>query len=158
MLLWEILVLVILVGFAANGFRAGVVETLGRLIGALIGFWAAKNFASIPVTILSLFLPLSWAYAASFLIVFTVTNHLIGFLFSAVDRVFGVLTKLPLIKQISEVAGLVLGVLEGIVVIGGVSYLLRQLSIDGGFTQLIVDLKTIQVIEKIFTTLLGFLL
>ena len=158
MLLWELLVLVILVGFAANGFRAGVVEALGRFVGALLGFWAAKMFAAIPVTLLSLFLPISWAYVVSFLSIFVITNHLVGFLFGAVDRIFGVLTKLPLIKQISAVAGLLIGVLESIVVIGGVSYLLHQAIVSSGVTQFILNLKTIQAIEKVFTTLLGFLL
>ena len=158
MLLIELLVIVLLLGFAANGFRAGVVEGLGRFVGALVGFWAAKTFAAIPVTILGLFLPLSWAYAASFLLLFLIANHLVGFLFKAVDRIFGVLTNLPLLKQINEVAGLVLGLLEGIVVIGGVSYLLRHLSLNGGFTSLIVELKTVQAIETVFTTILGFLL
>ncbi|MEN9558520.1 MAG: hypothetical protein RL141_889 [Candidatus Parcubacteria bacterium] len=158
MFLFELLVLILLLGFAANGFRMGVVVTLGRFIGALVGFWAAKRFAGVPVTVLGLFLPLSWAYVASFLVIFSLANHLVGFLFGAVDRVFGVLTKLPLIKQVSQVAGLVIGIFEGIVVIGGVSYLLRQLSFDGGITQAVVDLKIVQIIEKIFTTILGFLL
>lgn len=157
MLLLEILVIIVLISFAANGFRAGIVEGLGRFIGALIGFWAAKSFAAIPVAVLGLFLPLSWAYGLSFLLVFIITNHLVGFLFHAADRIFGVLTKLPILKQISELAGLILGLLEGIVVIGGIAYLLRQLS-QSGIIQVVVELKTVQTIERIFTTILGFLL
>jgi uncharacterized membrane protein required for colicin V production len=157
MLLLEILVIVILIGFAANGFRAGIIEGIGRVVGALIGFWVAKSFAIVPVTVISLFLPLSWAYVISFLIVFAIINHLVGFLFHAADRIFGVLTKLPILKQISEVAGLILGILEGVVVIGGIAYLLRQLA-QTGMIQTIVELKTVQAIEKVFTMLLGFFL
>lgn len=157
MLLLEILVLVALISFAANGFRAGVIEGLGRVIGALIGFWAAKTFAALPVAVFGLFLPLSWAYAVSFLLIFILTNHFVGLLFAAADRMFGVLTKLPLLKQISELAGLILGLVEGIVVIGGIAYLLRQLA-PSGIIQIVVELKSVQVIETIFTTLLGILL
>lgn len=158
-MLLEIIIVIAVIAFAANGFRAGAVETLGRLIGALVGFWAAKLFAVVPVTIVGLILPIGWAYVVSFLTIFLIANHLVGFLFSAADRVFGVLTKLPLIKQASELIGLILGILEAIVVIGGAAFLLRSAALNtGGIVETLLSLRTMQFIENAFTILLGFLL
>jgi hypothetical protein len=158
MLLLEILVILVIAGFVANGFKAGIIETLGRLIGAILGYLAAKAFAHVGVTILALFMPLMWAWLVSFMAIFGAVGSLVGFFFKIADQLFKILTRLPILKQINEIAGAILGLLEAIVVIGGIAYLLRQAAVVSSVLTSVINLKTITWIEKIFSTLLAFLL
>lgn len=158
MILLELLVLIVLAAFVANGVRGGSIETLGRFIGAILGFLAARAWSGYAIGALALFMPVSWAWLFSFVVIFLAVDSVVGFLFKIAEQFFKILTRLPIIKQIDGIIGGVLGLLEGIVVIGGVAFLLRAASLDAFTAQSIVTLKTIGFIEKIFTILLGFLL
>ena len=157
-MLLEILVVLLVIAFAANGVRSGSVETLGRLIGAILGFLAARMWNGWLVAALSLFMPLSWAYLAAFIAIFLVVDNAIGFFFKLGDQILKIVTKLPIIKQIDGLVGGILGFLEGIVVIGGVAFLLREAALSSGVTQSVINLRTIHAIEMAFKAMLGFLL
>lgn len=158
MLLLEILVVILIAGFIANGFKAGIVETLGRVIGAILGFLAARTWGHVGVMALALFIPPMWAWLASFLIIFLTVDNLVGFFFKLADQIFKVITRLPILKQINEIAGAILGLLEAIVVIGGLAFLLRQAAVLTSVLTSVINLKTIIWIENIFKALLAFLI
>lgn len=158
MILYELLALIVLLAFIANGFKAGAIETLGRLIGAILGFLAARAWSGWFITALSLFMPITWASLVAFIIVFLVVDHLVGFVFKLGEAILGVLEKLPVIKQVSSIIGAVLGLLEGIVVIGGIAFLLREVAGPVGAAQTVVNLKVVSGIETLFKMLLAFLL
>ena len=158
MILLEILALIIVIAFVANGFKAGAIEGLGRAIGAILGFLAARAWAGWFITALALFMPLTWASLLAFLIIFLLVDHAVGFVFKIAEGVFGVLEKLPIIKQISSLIGGFLGLVEAIVVIGGVAFLLRQVAAPVGAAQSIVNLNIVVWIETVFKMLLAFLL
>lgn len=158
MLLLELLVILLLVAFAANGVRAGAVETLGRLIGAILGFVAARAWSAWPVAALSTLMPLSWAYLASFIAIFLLVDNFVGFFFKLANQILKVVTRLPLIKQVDGLIGGIIGFLEGIIVMGGVAFLLRQAALSSGVAQSVIQLKSIMTIEQGFRFMLGFLL
>jgi uncharacterized membrane protein required for colicin V production len=155
MIILEILVIVAICAFVANGMRVGAIEALGRLIGSIAGFLAAKYYAAWLVGILSLFMPIQHAYLVSFITIFLVVDTLIGFVFTLADKIFAIITRLPLIKQIDSVVGGFLGFLESIMFIGGVSWLLQQTASVSGKLTALLDLKTVTLIRGIFETLLS---
>ena len=158
MIILEILVLVVIAAFIANGVRAGALETLGRVVGAILGFLAARAWSGIAVSVLAMIMPVAWAWLVSFIVIFLTVDSLVGFLFKLADKIFEILTKLPIIKQIDGVIGGVFGFLESVVVLGGIAFLLRAVTIDAASAQSIITLKTIGFCESLFKMMLGFLL
>jgi hypothetical protein len=158
MILFELLVLAVVAIFIANGMRAGAIETLGRVVGAVLGFLAAKAWSGWLIVTLSLFLPITWAFVAGFIIIFLVVDSLVGFLFRLADGAFSILTRLPVLKQIDSAAGAVLGAVESVIIIGGVAFLLRQTEVVPAATKTIIGLQTVTFIEHVFRVVLGFLL
>src|SRR3989344_4727607 len=80
MFIFEILVLVVVFTFIANGMRAGAIETLGRLFGSIFGFLAAKYYSAWAIGILGLFMPSNWAYLVAFTLIFLAVDFAIGWL------------------------------------------------------------------------------
>ncbi|MBD3251956.1 hypothetical protein GF380_05935 [Candidatus Uhrbacteria bacterium] len=157
MIIFEILVVIVLLAFVANGIKAGAIETLGRVLGAVLGFLAARAFAGWFIGVLSLFISTDWAFTISFLIIFLAVDYLVGLLFKFIENILKILTRLPILKQITGLLGGIFGCLEGIVVIGGISWLITQAAATTG-TDVITNLRTIGIINKIFTTLFSILL
>jgi len=156
MVLVDIVILIALLGFTGNGWRAGAVESLGRLLGAIIGYLVAKSYVGWLVGLVGLFVPKTWAFLVSFVIVFLIVDHLVGFLFHLADSALKIITWLPIIKQINSLIGAVFGLLEGIVVIGGITWLLtRAPSLDLSFLDHSV---TLPFVNTVFTTVLAKLL
>jgi uncharacterized membrane protein required for colicin V production len=152
MLLFEILVAIVLLAFIANGVKAGAVETLGRVIGAVIGFIAARTFAGWLIGIVSLVLPVDWAFTISFLAIFMLVDYVVGLLFKLAENLLKIFTRLPILKQINGILGGIFGLFEGVIVIGGVSWLIKQSAAESG-TEVITSLKIVGFINQIFESI-----
>ena len=126
MLIVDIVVVLAILGFIGNGWRAGAIETLGRLLGAVLGYIVAKSYTGWLVGLIGLFVPTTWAFLVSFVIVFLIVDHVVGFLFHLVEDILKVITWLPIIKQINGLIGAIFGFLEAIIVIGGIAWLLTH--------------------------------
>jgi uncharacterized membrane protein required for colicin V production len=158
MFIFDILIVILVIAFIANGLRVGAIETLGRLVGSIVGFIAARSFAGWLVGLLSLFIPMQYAYLGSFLIIFLAVDSAIGFLFALADKILSIVTKLPIIKQIDGLLGAVFGLLESIIFIGGVAWLLQQIPSVAAKLAPLLALKTVSTINFIFQILLHQLL
>ena len=91
MIILEILVLVVIAAFIANGVRAGALETLGRVVGAILGFLAARAWSGIAVSVLAMVMPVAWAWLVSFIVIFLTIDSLVGFLFKLADKIFEII-------------------------------------------------------------------
>ncbi|HWR00120.1 MAG TPA: CvpA family protein [Candidatus Methylomirabilis sp.] len=158
MFIFEILIIVVVFAFVANGYRVGSIETLGRLLGSVFGFLAAKNFSYWLIGLMGIFMPVNWAYLTSFVLIFLAVDSAIGFLFKIGEKIFKIITKLPILKQIDGLLGGVFGFFEAVIVIGGVSWLLRQGAFAESGISFFTNLKSAALINTIFESLLQFLL
>jgi len=152
MLFLEILIFIVVVAFMANGYRAGGVETLGRVLGSILGFVIARKFAGALVGVLAFFIPPTWAYLISFIVIFLLVGYLIGTLFSLAGKLLKIFTRLPIVKQINNIAGLFLGFIEAVIVLGGTSWLLQQSS--GVAAQSFTDLIVVKFLSAIFSNVI----
>lgn len=153
MFIFEILVAVVMAAFIANGYRSGTIETLGRAVGAVVGFLVAHAYSGVLAYAIASFLPQNWANVVAFIVIFSFIDQLIGKLFALGESVLKILTRLPVLKQINQYLGALFGFLEGVVIIGGVSWLLAQSSgIEG--VQILNQLRTVTFIDKIFETVI----
>lgn len=116
----DIILLVILAGFIFYGLFFGLIRTLGSLVGVVAGLWLTIIFY---LTVFDWLKNLFFGHELAgkiitFIVLFTVINRLICFIFAVIDRTFDLLSVIPFLKTINRLAGAVLGFIEGGLVLG----------------------------------------
>ncbi len=116
----DIILIVILVMFVSFGFWFGLVHALGALVGVVAGaFFAGRSFEPLAQWLHGLVGgSLNFERVIVFLIIFTIINRLVGFLFWIFERIFKIATALPFLKTIDRILGASFGFLEGAFVLG----------------------------------------
>lgn len=160
MLLVDIVLLVLLLTFVMNGWKDGIIQTLGRLIGAVIGFVAARAWSPLLGGVISFFLPnhAGIAQLIAFIIVFLLIDRLIGWVFGIAASFFRLLTRLPLLATVDSLIGAVFGFAEGVVMIGSSIYLVLTLRLDPTLVDWLTRSSVAHYMETVFHRVLGFLL
>jgi membrane protein required for colicin V production len=130
--LFDVILLIIIGGFAMFGFWFGLIHTLGSLLGTLLGAYLASRYYEpmadwlINVT--------GWGENVSsvvmFIIAFIIINRLVGFGFWVVDKMTSVITNLPFIKGINRFLGLAVGIFEGMITIGLILYFIDKVPLS----------------------------
>jgi uncharacterized membrane protein required for colicin V production len=154
MIIFEILAVIVIAAFVANGVKAGSIETLGRVLGAVVGFLIARSFSSWLVGFVSMLLPKDWAFVASFLFIFLVVDTLIGMIFRLAEGILKIFTRLPILKQLNGLLGAILGFLEAIVVVGGASWLIEKSSTLGG-ASFLTKVTVVKLMNLLFQKTFG---
>jgi len=119
--LLDFILLVILAFFAFAGFWYGLIKSLGSLAGAVVGVILASNYFQWLANFaekLPFHLSENTARIIAWLLIFIVAGRLIMFVFWMIDKVFKALSIIPFLKTINRMAGLILGLIEGALVIG----------------------------------------
>lgn len=126
--LFDVIILIGLGGFVLYGLWFGIIHALGTLVGTIVGaFLAGQYYVAVAAWAQHLVGgSLSIWNVVMFLLIFTLGNRLVGFLFWLVERVFNVLTIIPFLKSINRLAGGVLGLIEGVLVIGLTLYVAER--------------------------------
>jgi uncharacterized membrane protein required for colicin V production len=159
MLLVEIVLVVLLAAFVVGGSRNGFIRTLGQLLGAIIGFLVARAWSPWLGGLLAFFMPgrPGIAQFIAFVIVFVVIDRLVGFLFGLADKIFKIVTRLPIISSIDGLLGAVLGFVEGVVLVGASTYLILSLRLDATLVGWLTGSTVARWCETAFFRVLGFL-
>lgn len=128
--IFDIILLIILAGFVFYGLFFGLIRTLGSLLGAVIGLWLTFVFY---LTVFEWLQNLFFGHdlagkIITFIILFTLINRLIGFIFAILDRTFDLLSVIPFLKTINRLAGAALGLIEGGLVLGLILLFVSQSS------------------------------
>ncbi len=132
---FDIVIIIIIAGFALFGLFFGLVHTLGSLIGTILGvFLASRWYAPFADWLLHF---TGWssnlAKVIMFVIVFIIINRLIGFAFFLVDKILSIFTRLPFINGLNRLLGLVFGFAEGVIVVGITFYFISRFPLSVGF-------------------------
>lgn len=120
MSLFDLVLLVIISGFALFGLWFGLVHTAGSLIGTAFGVYlASRYYAPLADWIINI---TGWSQNYVKVIIFVLTFILlarfVGFLFWIMEKVLLIFTRLPFIHGLNKLLGMIFGVVEGAVVIG----------------------------------------
>lgn len=129
MLLFNIILILALIAFVGSGLKDGLIYALGRIVGAVIGFLIAKYFYIQLAVVFSPFMPTGWARVIAFLLIFMLVTRIMGWIFSALDKTFNFIAIIPFMKSINHVLGAFLGFLEGILVIGGLIWIIKTFNL-----------------------------
>ncbi len=160
MLIVDILILVILAVFVLSGSRNGFIQSLGQLVGAVLGFAVARDWSPWLGTILHSFLPGTDGMARfiAFVLIFIFVDRIIGLLFGIADKLFSLVTRLPFVSSVNALLGAIIGFAEGVVIVGASTYLVLALRVDASLMAWLGGSKVAKMTEAIFFKLLGFLL
>ncbi|MFZ6015105.1 MAG: CvpA family protein [Patescibacteria group bacterium] len=158
MALFNIVLLLILLAFVGLGLKDGFIVSLGRIVGAIIGFVAARAWYAAAAPLLSWLLPESWAKVLMFLIIFLIVDRIMGWVFGALDKTYHFLAKLPFMKSANHIIGAIVGLIEGIVVMGGVIWLIKSFNLLPFAIPYIDQAPVTKLVYTIFMGLLWILL
>ncbi|HOZ36992.1 MAG TPA: CvpA family protein [bacterium] len=120
MLLVDIILLIILIGFIINGWQMGLIKTLGALVGILVGIVLASHFFT---ELAYLFTPIfggreNLAKIISFIAIFLITNGVIAMGIWLLKGTLKLLSFVPFVKLIDHLGGGVIGLVCGVFVLG----------------------------------------
>ena len=133
MLILDVILLIIVSGFIFYGLFFGLIRTLGSLVGMVVGIWLTTIFY---LTVFDWVKNLFFGHDFSgkiitFIVLFTLINRLIGFIFVILDRTFDLISIIPFLKTINRLAGAFLGFIEGGFVLGFVLLYISNTSFSG---------------------------
>ena len=124
MLILEIILALLLLGFASSRYKDGLIFTLGRLIAVAAGFIVAKIWYTNVQFLFEWFLPANWAQLTSFIAIFGAVNRAVLFIYGFIESVLNIIAGLPLIKTLNKWLGAILGLAEGAIVMGAMSWVM----------------------------------
>lgn len=156
----DLILILILLGFLARGWKHGFVDSLGEFLGAIVAFLVAR-WLSVPLTTpIVLLMPdhPGLARFIAFLIVFLIVVKLIGWLFSIVASLLKIVTSLPIISLINKILGGILGALTGVVFVGSAVYLVLTFRLDDRLVRWLAGSSVALYTERVFSSLLSFLI
>ena len=156
----DVILIVIVLIFALVGFASGLVQAVGTIIGMFVGVWVAGHyFAPFGSWLAPIILGHTLiAKIIAFIILFIVVSRLIGFVFYLIDKAFKIISIIPFLKSINKLGGMVLGLVEGALVVGLIVYVIAKLAPDWQWVR--NDLNSSQVAHwlvmaaKVLTNLL----
>jgi len=148
-----------LIYFTVLGYRRGLVQTVGQLLGAVAGFWIAKRWALPLSHTVQLFVPLSaeLVQVVVFILIFFVADRVVSFLFWIVDKFFKIVTLLPFLSTVYAILGAVVGFFDGIFLIGSLSYVILALHLNPAWMVWIAASRIGTVSQMLFYRVLGVL-
>ena len=160
MLLVEIILIIILASFVLGGVKSGFFLTLGRLLGAVVGFVIARATYAWVGGLLALIMPGHAGIASflAFLFIFILVDRLIGLVFHLLSHLFNLATFIPFTKTIGRILGGILGFFEGVVLVGSCVYLILRFHLDPSLMAWVSSSTVALYTERVFRAVLGFLL
>ncbi|MBI5254594.1 CvpA family protein [Candidatus Falkowbacteria bacterium] len=131
MLLFDYILLGALLLFVFYGFRAGLIQSVGALIGLIVGSVFASRYCE---SIGNLLGDSNFMKMLAFFLLFGLITKLIGFVFKIVGKIFKIITVLPLLAQADKLLGAIFGAAEGILFLAVMLFFLSKFPINAWLT------------------------
>jgi membrane protein required for colicin V production len=116
-IIFDIILVVVLGGFALMGLVRGLIQTIGSILGFILGVLVASYYAD---DVANSLMPLlaQWAIAKTlaFFGLYWVVSHITAWLFYWLDQAYHLLSIIPFLGAINRIGGLILGVSIGVVI------------------------------------------
>ena len=122
----DIIILFIICGFVFFGFFFGLVQTLGNLIGTVVGVYFASRAVSGKDG--------GSGKIISFIFLFFIASRAVGIVFWFIGKVVNLITWLPFAGPINRLLGALFGLIEGVVAVGVVLYFAQKF-LPGGVVE-----------------------
>lgn len=125
--------------FIAFGFVKGLIQSIGTVVGVFAGAYLANLFFGGFADFLTpiLFNHGITAKIISFILIFTITNQLVGLIFYIIGKIFNLIAIIPFLKSFNRLFGGIFGLIEGVLVLGLILIFLSNLEVSLNFIQAI---------------------
>lgn len=157
----DIVLLVVLFLSAWFGFWFGLIQTLGGLVGAGVGAFAAGVYYEPLASWLGKLLPWSWSEKVfkvlAFIAIFAVVTRLVAFIFKLIDKTFKLMAIIPFLKTINRLVGAILGLLLGAVVLGFVFFIYSKYAFWPTLDARVAESQIVPMLIFVINFLLTFL-
>ena len=114
MVLLDYILLSVVLILGLLGLKKGFLESLGSIFGIVIATIVASRFYP---NIASWFGDSNFTNIIAFLMIFSLTVKLVSLLFWGLGKIFQLITVLPFISHFDKLLGLILGLVEGILIL-----------------------------------------
>jgi len=133
----DIIIIIVVSGFSLFGLFFGFIHTLGSLLGTVLGIYLASRYYHSAAEWLMNFT--GWeanlAKVVMFVVAFIIINRAVGLTFYLIDRIAKIITRLPIIKQVNRLLGLIFGFIEGVVTVGIIIYFIERFPLSNTFME-----------------------
>lgn len=116
----DVILIVLVAVFAVIGFMMGLIEAIGALIGLILGVFLANAYFMPVADWLNPFLlgHSGTAKTIAFVAIFILINRIFSLVFWLASRIFRFVKFIPFLSSIDKVGGLILGLVEGVLIVG----------------------------------------
>ena len=158
MLIVDIILVLLILGYVGIGAKDGFLHTLGRLIGAVIGYVVAKMWYVQAAVVIGLVVPDSWSRVVAFILIFLLISRLCGIVVKLLDGIFHILKFIPFFKTINSFLGAIIGLFEGIIVLGAIIYVVKVFQFQPTVAGWLAHSYVAPWLQRSFTLVLSILL
>ncbi len=139
MTFFDLILLLVLIGFTWFGFWNGLIQTLGGILSVVLAvFIASRWYDVIALKILPLLGDkLNLSRLLGFILVFILARFIILLLIKVLDKIFDFLTFIPFLKTINRLAGATLGLIEGGLILGLILYFSAKFPLGNNWVNLL---------------------
>jgi membrane protein required for colicin V production len=125
---FDVVLLIFLFICLWRGFSAGLIKSIGAFLGIIGGAFVASHFYLLLFSYIQ-----SWfggydniGKVACFIAVFIIAFWAIHILFTLLDKTYDLLAIIPFMKSINHIAGGLLGLLVGAIILGLIIYVVAK--------------------------------
>ncbi len=131
MIIFDVILILVLAGFVFYGMFFGLIRTFGAFLGLIVAAILASRFY---LEFFGLFERIFGTYSnlgkvVMFIVLFSLINRLVGFLFYLFDRAFNILSIIPFLKTFNRLGGIVLGFFVGSLSIGLILFVISKYTV-----------------------------
>lgn len=135
----DMILLLILAGFAFTGFWFGFIHMLGSFVSIVVAAVISGRYFDFVAAKLSFLFGgyTNLGRVVTFVLLFLLVTRLVGFVFWIIDKLFHILAFLPFMKTINRLGGALLGAVEGVVLTSLSLYLMVRYPLSATVTSAI---------------------
>ncbi len=151
MSIFDIVLIVIIAGFALAGLWFGIVHTIVSLAGSVIAtYLATRYYAPVADWLIGV---TGWnpnfSRVAIFIVAFILINRLVVLIFWLINKILKMFTGLPVIKAADRALGALFGILEGVLILGIFFYFIVRYPIGQMFMDWIATSQVMPYLDKV---------
>lgn len=156
---FDICLVIIIAAFGLAGLWFGLVQSIGSLVGTIVGVYLSFRFYAPVATWIMNFT--GWEGHVTELVVFVAAfiliNRLVGLVFWLINKVLGIFTKLPFINSANRLLGLIFGLVEGALVVGVALYFIARFPLGDKFMAALEISKVAPYLDSLISVLKPFI-
>jgi len=139
--LTDMILVLVIAGFAFTGFWFGLVHMVGSLVGIVIAaIVSGKYFEFVAAKLSFLFGGQeNLGRVITFILIFVLVTRLVGAIFWLINKMVNLLTIIPFLKTFNRIGGAALGLVEGIILTSLALFLLVRYPLGETFTNALAN-------------------